>query len=52
MSVDLSTLTLFPATPSQTTEARRRTLSEWGKGLAYSRAITRPRFLNPIRLQI
>ncbi|KAJ7785681.1 hypothetical protein B0H16DRAFT_1487650 [Mycena metata] len=33
MSTDLSTLSLFRATPEQTIETRRRTLNEWGKGL-------------------
>ncbi|KAJ7139479.1 hypothetical protein C8R44DRAFT_305275 [Mycena epipterygia] len=33
MAMDFSELSLFPATPDQITEARRRTLPEWGKGL-------------------
>ncbi|KAJ7711924.1 hypothetical protein B0H16DRAFT_1627155 [Mycena metata] len=33
MTVDHSTLSIYPATPAQISEARRRTWSEWGKGL-------------------
>jgi hypothetical protein len=41
MSVDLSALSLFPATAEQITEARRRSLSEWGKGLTLDEHLAR-----------
>ncbi|KAJ7226130.1 hypothetical protein GGX14DRAFT_512691 [Mycena pura] len=41
MSVDLSGLSLFPATPQQTTEARRRNLHEWGTGLSLEEHLAR-----------
>ncbi|KAK7064792.1 hypothetical protein R3P38DRAFT_58207 [Favolaschia claudopus] len=40
-SDDLSALSLFPATPDQITEARRRTHLEWGKGLTLEEHLTR-----------
>lgn len=41
MALDLSSLSLFPATPDQITEARRRTLPEWGKGLTLDEHLAR-----------
>ncbi|KAJ7924408.1 hypothetical protein B0H13DRAFT_1978306 [Mycena leptocephala] len=41
MIIDLSTLSVFPATPEQITESRRRTLSEWGKGLTLEEHLAR-----------
>ncbi|KAF7367443.1 hypothetical protein MSAN_00807000 [Mycena sanguinolenta] len=41
MATDLSTLSLFPATPEQITVARRRTLHEWGKGLTMEEHLAR-----------
>lgn len=32
-SVDVSSLSLFPATPAQVLEARRRVHLQWGQGL-------------------
>ncbi|KAJ7630421.1 hypothetical protein FB45DRAFT_915444 [Roridomyces roridus] len=33
MTIDLASLSLFPATTAQITESRRRTHTQWGKGL-------------------
>ncbi|KAJ7037437.1 hypothetical protein C8F04DRAFT_1092477 [Mycena alexandri] len=41
MSTDLSTLSLFRATPEQAIETRRRTLNEWGKGLTLEEHLDR-----------
>ncbi|KAJ6569531.1 hypothetical protein B0H19DRAFT_1209444 [Mycena capillaripes] len=41
MAVDFSTLSLFPATRAQITESRRRTLSDWGKGLTLEEHLAR-----------
>ncbi|KAJ7171780.1 hypothetical protein C8R43DRAFT_25153 [Mycena crocata] len=41
MAMDISTLSLFPATPQQITESRRRTLHEWGKGLILEEHLAR-----------
>ncbi|KAF7319769.1 hypothetical protein MKEN_00759300 [Mycena kentingensis (nom. inval.)] len=41
MSVDLSTLSLYPATPEQKIEARRRTQHEWGRGLTLEEHLAR-----------
>ncbi|KAJ7102534.1 hypothetical protein B0H15DRAFT_768604 [Mycena belliarum] len=41
MSKVFSALSLFPATPEQTTEARRRTLLEWGSGLTLEEHLAR-----------
>ncbi|KAJ6627019.1 hypothetical protein B0H10DRAFT_471845 [Mycena sp. CBHHK59/15] len=41
MASDLSVLSLFPATPQQIIQARRRTLPEWGKGLTLEEHLQR-----------
>ncbi|KAF7306381.1 hypothetical protein MIND_00429300 [Mycena indigotica] len=41
MPFDLSTLSLYPATPEQTLEARCRTHNEWGRGLTLEEHLTR-----------
>ncbi|KAF8213791.1 hypothetical protein K438DRAFT_1109863 [Mycena galopus ATCC 62051] len=41
MAVELSALSLFLATPEQTTVARRRTLNEWGRGLTLEEHLAR-----------
>ncbi|KAJ6573900.1 hypothetical protein DFH09DRAFT_1246660 [Mycena vulgaris] len=41
MAVDLSALSLFPATPEQIAEARRRIFPEWGKGLTLEEHLAR-----------
>ncbi|KAJ7232826.1 hypothetical protein B0H12DRAFT_1144566 [Mycena haematopus] len=41
MATELSTLSLFPATPEQITVARRRTLLEWGRGLTLEEHLAR-----------
>lgn len=40
-TTDLSTLSLFSATPEQIAEARRRTHNEWGKGLTLEEHLAR-----------
>ncbi|KAF7310419.1 hypothetical protein HMN09_00583900 [Mycena chlorophos] len=41
MPFDLSTLSIYPATPEQTVEARRRTQHEWGRGLTLEAHLAR-----------
>ncbi|KAJ6498014.1 hypothetical protein C8R47DRAFT_1175681 [Mycena vitilis] len=41
MTFDISTLSLFPASPEQVTESRRRTLLEWGRGLTLEEHLAR-----------
>ncbi|KAJ7652028.1 hypothetical protein DFH06DRAFT_539691 [Mycena polygramma] len=41
MTFDFSTLSLFPASLEQITESRRRTLSDWGRGLTLEEHLAR-----------
>lgn len=42
----LASLTLFPATPEQILESRRRVASHWGRGLSLEEFLARENFIS------
>lgn len=41
MGIDLASLSLFPATPEQVLESRKRTFPQWGRGLTLDQYLRR-----------
>ncbi len=43
---DFSSISLFPATPQQVTESRKRTSVQWAKGLTLEQYLERDRVMD------